>query len=160
MATAWVALANLTLGSTSTSVTFSSISSAYRDLVLVVQTKASSTSITPAVRFNADSTANQSVMGLGYATSYNYTSENVQWVGGTVDADATTWVSYQINIFDWAATDKHKITFGTVIGGSVSPSSTITRWPSNTAISTIQFFPLYGTSFAVGSSFALYGIKA
>jgi len=50
---AYVPLANLTLGSSAASVTFSSISQAYKDLVLVIEATTSALDVA-IIRFNSD----------------------------------------------------------------------------------------------------------
>jgi hypothetical protein len=58
---AYTALANVTLGSSAASVTFSSISQSYRDLVLVI-TATTSAVDNAFIRFNSDSGSNYNIV--------------------------------------------------------------------------------------------------
>jgi hypothetical protein len=150
-------LANITLGSTATSVTFSSISGAYRDLVLVL---AGTTSVDTfiVIRFNSDSGSNYS-----YVQMFASTSGNGSVTGTTTSLQSAvlrTAVSQNlIQIMDYSATDKHK----TVLIRRGQPASDTVaaaeRWANTSAITNISLVTNAGT-YNSGTSFALYGIVA
>jgi hypothetical protein len=159
----YTALANTTLGSSTSSVTFSSIPSTYKDLVLVVNVVGSA-SAGFYVQFNGDG-------GLSYV--YNY----ILGTGSTAFADVqlsgpsearfgnlTTGLGTHImNIMDYSATDKHKIAFsrsGAVDGtGTVGTWMFVNRWTSTTAITSLRVFPV-GANMNSGATLSLYGIAA
>jgi hypothetical protein len=155
-------LATVTLGSSASSVTFSSIPATYRDLILVAANTTLSTSgeAFGLLRFNGDSSTIysrvQMVGNLGSAQSTAASSENAIYsimVGSTTYNSALT-----IQIMDYSATDKHK----TVLLRSSSPNIVMGaagRWGSTSAITSIVISPS-GTSWATGSTFSLYGVIA
>lgn len=154
---AYVPLANLTLSSSAASVTFSSISQAYRDLVLVM----SATSPEPYIQFNNDTGSNYNflwMLGMDAAYSGSSTSQTsaalarVAW-GGNVVA----------SIMDYSATDKHKTFLSRANGAGVGNNAVEAiagRWASTSAISTVKVLGFGGGTFPAGSSFALYGIAS
>lgn len=68
MTTAWVPLATTTLGSATASVTFGSIPSGYRDLVLVMESAISSNG-QMSFRFNGDTGSNYSIVHMSGISS-------------------------------------------------------------------------------------------
>lgn len=165
-------IANITLSSTTTSVTFSQITQQYRDLVLVCSIRSTRGDSVDYLseRINGDTGANYSHVaawgdqnnsvqtGTG-AGEYLY-GPNV--AGSTTAAGTFTSVTYQF--MDYSATDKHKTLLirqgGMSLAGGQTEMDTA-RWASNAAISSILIFmPYVGGSFAAGSTFALYGVRA
>jgi hypothetical protein len=154
----YIALANLTLTATDTDVTFSSIPATYRDLVAVVEGELS-TANTPdlQMKINADSSNYSQVYmrGNGSATaSGTYTAIYLN--------SASTWssgrrYSHLVHIMDYSAIDKHKTVLarGNWAGGDIN--ATASRWASTNAVTSISFTVAAG-SFAIGTTFALYGI--
>lgn len=152
-------LANLTLSSSQATVTFSSISQAYRDLVLIVRSTSTSAS-GGFFRFNSDSGSNYSSVwaygngGSAGSSSQTTTAINIQGAyGGTTAIDI--W-----NVMDYSATDKHK----TVLNRMDSPQELgawmqAGRWANTAAVTTITITANAG-SWASGSSFAIYGIAS
>jgi hypothetical protein len=159
-------LANITLGSTATSVTFSSINQSYRDLIIVFTGSINTADRLGSIRFNADSGSNYSrvqMVGTGSTTS-----------SGTLTGTATDFyysgsanqqTDSIISIMDYSATDKHK----SILSRSNVPSertfANANRWANTAAITSIQLLPTTTAfsangSFNIGSTFALYGIVA
>jgi len=153
-------LANITLGSSAASVTFSSISQVYRDLVLVCQIFGAGSY--PIITFNSDtSNTYQNVQMHGNGSDPNsqvftFTGLGVsQSIGGS----ATEPFLFTNNIMDYSATDKHK----TVLTRSNRAGSGVTalvgRWPSTSAVNTVKIDGNF-VNFTSGSTFALYGIAS
>lgn len=166
MPSALVPLANLTLGSAAATVTFSSISSSYRDLYLVCSFGFSVTGVSPVMQLNADTGANYSFViaqGNGSsASSPSGSAQNFMWLNYN-GSYATTPVSTMIcNIMDYSATDKHKTTLvragDTATNGAVEMSAH--RWASTAAVTSIKIYPYSSGNFVAGSTFALYGVSA
>lgn len=157
--TAITALANLTLGSTQATVTFSSISGSYRDLLLV-KTGSSGASLGDKLQLNGDSGSNYSPTRMsanGSSTSGNTFDVNSAFF--YLQYSFTNGGQQIIHLPDYATTDKHKII---MVRNSVNGSGLeygIGRWASTSAITSITLFN-GGTQFAAGSTFALYGISA
>jgi hypothetical protein len=153
-------LANLTLGSTATSVTFSSINQTYRDLILVTNvTHSANAEIDLTIRFNGDSGANYNRVAMtgngSAAASFAQTSNN-----GAELLGASTTISGAITqVMDYSATDKHKTVLfrGNLTAGRVS--ATAARWANTAAITSLSVSVLSG-NYAIGSTFSLYGIVA
>jgi hypothetical protein len=158
---AYTALANVTLGSSAATVTFSSISQAYRDLVLVIRPFITAPGNSPQVRFNSDTGANYNVLfarGTGTGTaSVAYTNLNNTWI--TFVAVDTAGSNAILNIMDYSATDKHK----TMLSRSNAPEYGVdmmaSRWASTAAINNVSVY-CDGYSFSAGTTMALYGVSA
>lgn len=156
--TTYTPLANTTLASTATSLTFSSISQAYRDLVLVVNGTAS-TDGNIAMRFNSD-TGNNYDQVVNYASSYTPYSWNPGGAQGlfyaTLGGSTSNRTSMIINVMDYSATDKHKVALwrNTHLDGVEHHTG---RWASTSAITSVT---LSISSWSVGTTFTLYGIAA
>jgi hypothetical protein len=161
VATAYESIATTTLGTTATSVTFSSIPATYTHL----QIRAiilSNTALNTGLRFNSDSGTNYSwhqLIGSGTAaSSYGVATQNsalVGYVGGV----ASTPEAVVIDVLDYANTSKYK-TLRTLEGNDMNGTGYVGLWSglwqSTSAVTSIT---LSGTSFTQYSSFALYGIK-
>lgn len=165
MATAIKPLANITLGSAASSVTFSSIVGTYRDLVLVATyTNGVADNDYIAVKINSDTGSNyNSVTMLGNgssASSANYSSSNYGWLTVSGGFDSSGRGQLQTQFMDYAATDKHK-TYITRNGTSSKGVEAIAgRWASTSAITSLNIYSVNGWTFASGSTFALYGVSA
>jgi hypothetical protein len=160
---AWTPLANITLGSTASSVTFSGISGSYNDLVLVISARDAVSAGSTMMSFNSDVgsnyfnvllEANGSTVASGTQTranllfgGFNYNTMN------TVDFNVCT-----SHIIDYSATNKHKTVLLRAGLASLSTAMVAGRWASTSAITSIRLTP--ATTFAIGSTFALYGVSA
>ena len=162
---AYVPLATKTLTATATSVTFSSISQAYRDLVLV-WSGAGVATVIPAVQFNSDTGNNYNmVSAYGYAGAASSGSianySKVFSLNYGVQSPAIGLATF--NIMDYSATDKHKslLVRGNVASGSYPEVSMwASRWANTAAVTSIKVLDESAGSFAIGSVFTLYGIAA
>jgi hypothetical protein len=163
MPNAQVPLANITIGSSSNSVTFSSISGAYRDLVLICNyTNTVANSDYMGIRINGDtgSTYNalviNNVNGGNSISNSSYNSSSTGWV--TVQGGFEG--SLEANFLDYAQTNKHKNWLVRNNSPTYGSELLAGRWESTAAITTIRLYSINGWSFAAGSSFALYGVSA
>jgi hypothetical protein len=162
-------LANLTLSSSAASVTFSSISQAYRDLVIVAEFNSASGNAYPALVINSLTGAYYSgvIMGGDGTTA----SSSVKTTGGsfpqtimelteTANANTTEKMNMILSIMDYSTTDKHKSVLfrGNRAGAKVEVSAH--RFESTSSVTTVLVRPQGSTLFASGSTFALYGIAA
>lgn len=159
---AYVPLANITLSSNAASVTFSSISQAYKDLIVIGKVNATVTNSYLQSRVNGDATNKYSeVVALGISgsptASYAYLDGQSMyfyypsWIGTAGN------VTFIANYFDYTATDKHKNILTRGDSTSTGLDMTNHRWGSTSAITSLTFYPDSG-SFTAGSTFALYGI--
>lgn len=159
-------IATQTLSSATNTVTFSSISGSYTDLVLIASVrKGGSANEAMFITFNGDSNTNYSftiLTGSGTAST-SVTSTNgtkIQWYGQ--ETASNTFALNILNIQDYSNTTTYK----TVIGRNANPlyrtASTIGLWRSTSAITSITLTPdaYLSPNFEIGSSFTLYGIQA
>lgn len=162
MATTYEPIATTTLGSAAATITFSSISSAYTDLRLVLIPTAS-TSTDAAVRFNSDTATNYSLTYLSgngtSASSGNATNQNrlyLTWIGPIQTA---TPIMKTLDIFSYAGST-YKTCLGTNssdLNGSGTTSREVHLWRSTAAINRIDILMSSGT-FNTGTTATLYGI--
>jgi hypothetical protein len=154
----YTALATLTLTGTDSSITFASIPATYRDLILVgIGSNSADTDL--ALRFNGDTGTNYSgvrMFGNGSsAGSSSDTGKTYAEIGGV----NTSIGDFRAQIMDYSATDKHK----TVLTRTSKTGSYVVawanRWASTSAINSVTVYPISG-SFAIGSTFSLYGVIA
>lgn len=166
MAKTYEAIATTTLSSAQSTVTFSTISSAYTDLILVIagQNTSSTTNYDIYLRFNSDSGANYSTTRLytqgGAAYSDRLTSWTAVWNGywyGTGSSRISTTIT-QISNYANSTTYKPCIT-RQYNAGHESTFATSSVWRNTNAISSIVLSSP-STTFGIGSIFTLYGVKA
>lgn len=165
MPSAWTPLANLTLGSTAASVTFSSISGSYRDLRLVMEAGISSGSA-GYWRVNNDSSSTYVFIGI----EGNGSSPSGIVGGNTLgywNQSAALWnyggnprTIITMDFLDYSVTDKHKPMLSRA--GALGKQTDVFhhRWPSTSAITSIQLVAGGSDTWVAGSTFALYGIAA
>ena len=159
-----------TLSSTASSITFSNIPQTYTDLQLVCQTLASSSALNLTVNVNGDTATNYSITSL-YARS--------EGAGTGVSSIRATNTTYALANYGTATTTNarsvshvdfldysNSTTFKPIIVRASTASGNTTfsgneiianQWRSLAAITSIT---LGGGTFASGSTFTLYGIKA
>ena len=158
-----IPLATITLSSASASVTFSNISQDFGDLIVSVNAgSTNSNGMAVDLTFNGDTTtSNYSyvvILGNGTTASSGINSSDAQIAQAGDTAKSTTL----INVMDYSATDKHKISVSRT-GLFRSAASTLTmayahKYASNSAITSLTLQDLGGASFDSGSTFTLYGV--
>lgn len=149
----YIALANITLGSSASSITFSSIPATYRDLVLVSSFNLTSAG-NPTISFNGDTGANYSrqyLLGTGSSVvaGADTSRQFAQATSGLITTNIT-------QIMDYSATDKQKtflVRDGNTTDGAILY---VFRWANTAAITSINV----SAAFAAGVSVALYGIAS
>jgi hypothetical protein len=164
------AIAEQTLGSAAASVTFSSISGAYTDLILQVNNQMSGASGFK-IRFNSDSGTNYSETSLlGYAGSANSgrASSATSIYNNLVYGDSTTSSVFTPNIIqiqNYSNTTTNKTLlwrYGTTTsaGGNGEVGAIVGLWRSTSAINAIEISAWNAVNFVAGSTFSLYGIAS
>jgi hypothetical protein len=150
-------LANITLSGSASSITFSSIPSGYRDLIIVCDGTAGTTSgnLSINVSFNGDTTSNNypslRMAANGVATA---SSSETPFIGtmGNLQSNLI------IQIFDYSASDKHKPVLSRQNStGNNLVSAYALRWTNLSAISSLTL-GVQSTQFNAGTTAALYGI--
>lgn len=161
-------IATNTLGSNATSVTFSSISSNYTDLVLVCHWKANTNlNATILLTFNGTSMFSTEYSGTqiwntgGSVASGRNTNNYYIAIARAVGAPAVVGDvgTYIINIMDYANTNTYK----TILARASSPDTgaeiDVGIWRNTNAITSVKL-EVDSNGIATGSKFTLYGIKA
>jgi len=151
-------IATTTLGSATNSVTFTSISGSYTDLVLVIGVAHTSSFDDARLYFNGDSGTNYSatfLIGNGSAASstrVSNTANNGIFLFGT---EISTNIAHIMNY-------SNSTTYKTALVRANSPSNSVRAnvmlWRNTSAINSIEI--LGGQNFTSGSTFTLYGIAA
>jgi hypothetical protein len=160
----YIALATITLASTDSEVIFSSIPATYRDLILVIQAK--STTGNPAVvaRFNSDTGTNYPYVRMtgngSSAASASITTDTFLNLAAAFGINTSGNGNIIAQIMDYSATDKHKAVLVRNNDAGLGVEAIGGRWANTNAISTISIFNTSSISFASGSTFSLYGVRA
>jgi hypothetical protein len=158
-------IATQTLGSAAASVTFSSIPSTYTDLILISQPKSTATEGIVYLQFN-------SIGGTSYSSTYIYGSGSAASSGrrsnsglgviaenayATSTAGNTTFVTQIMNYAN-TTTFKNWLSRGNRVDAQ-GTEVMIGLCRDTSAITSVSLL-IGGTTFATGSVFTLYGIKA
>lgn len=159
MAATYEPIATTTTTGSVSNITFSSISSAYTDL-LIIGGGFSSSDISYNLQFNSDTNSNYSttyLLGSGSAASSGRISNGTQ-----IEANGRTGSNggvVKININNYANTSTYK----TVLSGGGNANGYIAYcvglWRSTSAINQIKIIPEAGT-ISANSIWTIYGIKA
>lgn len=156
----YIPLANLTLSGSASSVSFSSISQSYKDLVLVVEASAS-TAADLYMRFNSDTSVyyqwqfmcnSGSMATAGGGASTDYSRSTVQ---SYMTTSEKTFSLFNISSYSSSSLNKSFTVRSNRAGQGVDAIAGV--WTKTTAISSVMVYPNSGT-FNAGSTFALYGI--
>ena len=150
----YTAIASITLGSSASSVTFSSIPQDYRDLVLVFSGEGS-VFASYEILLNEDASNGSQVYMRGDGSSpFSTTDAKLSWLFG---AQQTTAI---LQVFDYSATDKHKSTLQRSGNPADFVYAAVGRYASTSAITSIEIGDVGSATFAAGSTVSLYGIEA
>ena len=152
-------IATQTLGSAAASVTFSSISGTYTDLVLIVNASLASGAASTLMRYNSDSGNNYSgtrLIGDGSsASSQRTTNANNNDIGYFNTSMCASIVSIQ----NYSSTTTYK-TCLVRANTSEYVFGQVQMWRNTAAVTSINITNSSAVNFNAGSTFTLYGIKA
>lgn len=159
-----VAIATTTLGSAASSITFSSISSAYTDLRLVVVGQAA-TGFSMYVRLNNDSSAVYSytkISGNGSSASSARRANTAQfWLGIDNGIPTSNWALAQIDLFNYTGSNYKTVltNWSADQNGSGETEQAVQLWRSTSAINRIDISCAAGSAnLSAGTTATLYGI--
>ena len=156
-------LATVTLGTTASSITFSSIPATYRDLVVVLNgTVTNNTALQ--IRYNGDTGSNYSKVHMwGQSSSGQSDASTGDTFFNLRDVPASGRLFTRVQIMDYSATDKHKTALAL---NTYDPSSFsynvftgAGRWANTSAITSILVFLGTG-NFNSGTTLSMYGVIA
>jgi len=149
-------LATNTLSSNQATVTFSSISGSYTDLVLIVSAGETVTNYSYSIVLNSDTNSNYSytqMYGNGSSPASNRGSSETKMSLYGIGSGSSI---VQFQNYSNATTYKTVLSRG---GNSANIVARAHRWGSTSAINSM-LITADGTSFTTGSTFTLYGIAA
>lgn len=166
MAVTYSPIATQTLGSNSTTVTFSSIPSTYTDLVLVMTGNMSGNG-EPWVQLNSDTASN-------YAATFMIGNGSTSYTGGTSNDtkaliaghlnywpnSSTTVATTIVQFSNYANTSTYKYFLSRDSQGASEVGQYIGQWRSTSAINTITISATNSAQYRSGTTFTIYGIKA
>jgi hypothetical protein len=165
--TTYEPIATTTLASDQLSVTFSSISSSYTDLVLVCGSFGMNAGGSAGrLRFNGDTGSNYSSTwlygtGSAYGSGRDSNQTSMRVIGANQGPGTSNNDNYIFHIMGYSRTNINK---SVVVRGNAPAGETylITGlWRSTSAINSITIISYNGTDqFKTGSTFTLYGIAA
>ena len=161
-------LATTTLGSAQATVTFSSISGSYTDLILICNARSATaaTGDSYLLTFNGDTSnlySRTRILGNGSAASsaQRTTAPNIDLEGLAGDNAASgTFMNAIIHIHSYASTSNNKTVL--LRGNDANNYTTAAAglYRSTSAITSITLNTSSAANFMTGSTFTLYGIKA
>jgi hypothetical protein len=150
-----------TVGTATPSVTFSSIPQTYTDLVCVVSAKAASAAYDLYLQFNGDTGNNYSwtaLSGTGSSAVSNRNSNGPAIQMDNYGSVRTTDFGVNIShIMNYSNSTTYKTVLARANAAASGVDINVGLWRNTAAVTSIT---LYINSFAVGSTFTLYGIKA
>jgi len=155
-------IATNTLGSNTATVTFSSISGSYTDLVLIIGGKNASSDqgiVTQVGNGSIDTGSNYSttyLIGDGTSATSGRASSATSIIAGRMDNVASTSI---INYMNYSNTTTYKTVLGRGNDGTLVIQH-VGLWRNTAAINTINVFNLSSVNFATGTVLTIYGIAA
>jgi hypothetical protein len=161
MAKTYEKIATQTLGSAASSITFSSITANWTDLILVFDGSTASNAY-PSLRFNGDTGTNYSntnFRGNGSsAQSTRFSSANEMDIAYGSPL-STTQTNFIIHFMNYSNSTTNKTVLARTNNADRETGAAVGLWRSTTAITSITL-KTNSPNFNVGSTFTLYGIKA
>jgi len=152
-------IATTTLSSAQSSVTFSSISGSFTDLVLIVNGANSSAFETVELRFNGDTGSNYSrtvLSGNGSAASSFNSANATATALGILGTENSTVI---FSLMNYSNSTTYKTILARANSASNAVRASVGLWRNTSAITSVAVIASSG-NFISGSTFSLYGIKA
>jgi hypothetical protein len=162
MTSTYEKIATQTLGSAAASVTFSSITGTYTDLIVVLNFGAATAGQDLGVRFNGDTSSNYSdtrIYGNGTSAITARSTNNTKIDVDNGGVSTTLTALDTIQIMNYSNTTTYKTTLIRVADAGKSTEAVVGLWRNTAAITSLDFFMTSGNILS-GSTFTLYGIKA
>jgi hypothetical protein len=164
-------IATTTLGTTSATISLSSIPSTYTDLVLIISARTNrSGQATDGlnIKFNTDDGNNYSdtdLVGNGSNASSNRDTNSTRWLTNDANLPAATATSgvfsaIIVSLQNYANTNVYKTGLCRFNLASSNTGASVGLWRSTAAIDAITLISRNNADFVSGSTFTLYGIKA
>lgn len=157
-------IATTTLGSAQNSVTFSTISGSYTDLVLVTYIPTVSTNSDVYIRVNGDTGSNYSatwLRGNGTSATSTFNSNNAAGYRISDNGSPTTGSASLLitHFMSYSNTTTNKTMISRANNSATGLDATVGLWRNTNAINSITI-RLITNNMNTGSIFTLYGVKA
>jgi hypothetical protein len=160
MTATYTPLGNITLGTTASSITFSSIPATYRDLVISFQGNGSTT-LQGRIRLNGDTGGNYTshrMSGDGSSATVGQTVGDTSAFGSNIaTASTTSALQMNINIMDYSSTNKFKTFLVRATNAATATEALVSQFASTSAITSVTILTSTG-NWAIGTTASLYGI--
>lgn len=157
-------IATTTLGSAQASVTFSSISGTYTDLVLVMNGGISAGAQDIWVQVNGDTGSNYSrtnIYGTGSITGSTRLSNQTKFAMNDAAAlDSAYQFNSIMHFMNYSNTTTYKTMIERANNAGRGTDAGVHLWRSTSAINSIYVYNSGATNYLAGSTFTLYGITA
>jgi hypothetical protein len=168
MTSTYEMIASQTLGSSTQTVTLSSIPATYTDLVLVCSIKGDAASMSIILRLNGDTNTNYSQTYLegdgSSASSVRGSSQTRFTLSGSVSYNSTNFGTQIIQAMNYSNTTTNKTVlqrFNSNGGSFPGTGTSVGLWRQTSAINQLDLISTAsGQNFVAGSTFTIYGIKA
>ena len=163
MATTYTLISKNILGSSQSSVTFSSIPTTYTDLIVKISTRSDRADVDEIIIIKP----NNSTTGLTYrrlrgdGAAAGSSSDNGAYANGNTST-SNSFSNTEIYFPNYASSNNKSYSIdGLMETNATNAYMALTAglWSNTSAISSLVFSPAYGTNFISGSSFYLYGIS-
>ena len=156
-------------GSVTASVTFTNLPQNYTDLILVINELGDNTATNIAMRVGSSNTydtntiySNTNMGGTGSSTGASGRETNIDHI--TIDGGygymTTSWGQLTVHLMNYTNTNMYKTFITRASNAAVGVGAVSGTWRSFNPINTIYLVKGGNANFAVGSTFAIYGIKA
>jgi hypothetical protein len=167
MAITYEPIATTTLGSATATVTFSSISGSYTDLVLVTNPLGSAGNYDLGIRLNSDTGNNYSWTSLRFnsddsASPISDRASNTNYVAMKTNISTTIPFPSIIQIQNYSNSTTNKSLLARSPRGDYAVSAIVGLWRNTSAVTSVSISLFGGGSanLAVNSTFTLYGIAS
>ena len=156
-------IATTTLGSNTNTVTFSTISGSYTDLVLICNVTGSGGNANLRMTLNSDTGSNYSTTALSgdgsSAVSNRSSSQTAMLVvqtGASLNGALTTSITHFMN---YSNSTTYKTALSRFVSAGSETTANVHLWQNTSAVTSITV-ATSTNNYATGSTFTLYGIKA
>ena len=165
MPSTYTPIATTTLGSAAATVTFSSISGTYTDLILVMSARMAGGGGASSIQaqFNSDTGSNYSftlITGDGSSASSSRASSQTQAAVGLATDAAGEWSSNIVQVMNYSNTTTNKTVLARAGIAGDRTRAIVSLWRSTSAITSILIINNGSVNFVAGSTFTLYGVKS
>ena len=159
MATTYEPIATTTLSTATATVTFSSISGSYTDLVLIANVKGVGTGY-PQIQVNGSGSSLSRLVIAGDGSSASSGAFSDNYIVKSLTANSSDFAFNSItNIMNYANTTTYKTLLTRANNASLGVEACVNTWRSTAAITSFGYY-LSGTNMDAGSTFTLYGIAS